>query len=129
MGMRDSLEMKKHRMKPILFHARYWVMGCAFFLLGLGVLANFTHRQRVVTYDVNHTLNLFTKEIARHHLTPTQLKVVSKRLSHALEITLKNYAVAHHAVILKASLVVASNDDITPEIEKQLSSIMKEGNR
>lgn len=124
----NSLKMKMNSIKPILFDYRYWLMSCAFLLLGMGVLRNFSHSQLVVTYDVNHTLKLFTKEIAHHHLTPTQLKIVSKRFSQTLESTLKTYADEHNVVILKASLVVASNDDITPDIEKELSQRMKEGN-
>lgn len=122
----DNLKMKISHIKPMLFGYRYWLMASAFVLLSMGILENFFHRQLVVTYDVNHTLKLFTKEIAYHHLTPTQLKIVSKRFTATLEATLKNYAKVHHAVILKTSFVVASDKDITFEIEKELSQNMKE---
>ncbi len=107
---------------------RYHVV-CGLLMLLVIVLISVILLRRepiVVTYNVNHTLTLFSQTVAKKSLTPAELKALTHRFSQTLSRTVNAYAASHHVIIVKSSAIVAGSQDITSLIEQQLSQNMKE---
>lgn len=107
---------------------RYQVV-CGLLVLLVIALISFILLRReptVVTYNVNHTLTLFSQSVAKKSLTSAQLKTLTHHFSQTLSRTINDYAASHYVIIVKSSAIVAGSQDITPLIEQQLSQNMKE---
>ena len=106
---------------------RYQIVCGLFMLLGVAFVGfiGFHRESTIVTYNVNHTLTLFSQAAAKKSLTPAQLKVLTHSFSQTLSHTVNEYAVSHHVIIVKSAAIIAGCDDITPAIEQQLSQHMK----
>lgn len=81
---------------------------------------------QIVTFDVQHTLQLFMEQTGKAHLSRPKMRALSRKFSHTLTQVLHDYARKHKLVILNTKAVVVPVVDVTRAIEEDLAEKMKE---
>lgn len=84
---------------------------------------------RVVTFDMKGTLDAFMDQSAKQTLSPEAASALSARFSEAVSKSLAAWQAGHHGLILVAPAVVAGAEDVTPEIQRDIATRMREGGK
>lgn len=81
---------------------------------------------KVVQFDLKGTVNLFTAQLAQDkHLNAADAQSMTAAFSGALTTSVKQYAKAHHVVVLVAPAVMSGAPDVTPAIQALTKSNMR----
>lgn len=78
------------------------------------------HAPRLVTVHLSDLINLRVKQFVKAKLPPEQLKNQMQIFARQLDISLKNLAREHHAVILVSEAVASGAEDVTGEMTSNL---------
>lgn len=106
-----------------------WAMSFVLLISTVYAVLHALSSPHIVTYDSQHTIHLFSEQMATRPLSEEQREALSKRFSQVLAKTLHDYAKGHQAIIVKPTLIIAGGQDITSDIEHQLSTNMKEATK
>lgn len=80
---------------------------------------------RVVTFDKERLIKAFVTQLSRQTAGVEKTDELSARFAQLIKEHLNRYAMHHHAVVIKKDMVLASDEDITSLIGKQVADTMR----
>ncbi len=114
-------------MKTLLFKYRL-VMLLLMELMLSGVVSvwlSYELPARIVQFDMQSTVKLFSTQIAESHLTKAQRVVKIRYFAESLQEAAAEYAQLHHAMVLVSPAVIAGVPDVTPQIQQLTLQLMR----
>lgn len=80
-----------------------------------------------VSFDMRGTVDTFTAQTAEQHLSDDEKTRLVARFNDALTQSLADWSAVHHRPVLVKAAVVSGVDDITADIQRDISSRMRQG--
>lgn len=98
--------------------------------LNIGIIAGFNAKSTpvIVAFDMKGTLDQFMDQSASQSLSEAQSQLLVDRFTKALDESLAEYQQQHHALILVSPSVVLGAQDITRQIQRNISARMRGDN-
>ena len=81
-------------------------------------------QQKIVTFDIKSTINLFLSQTKEAELSEEQIKDLTVKFNAVLDSSVKSYAQKHDVLILVKPSVVFGAEDVTNEIQHLISERM-----
>ncbi len=124
----DFKEIKdKRAMRGLVFKYRVAIL-CLMAVMLSGALSVWIHFElptRIVQFDMQATVKLYSTEVAQSHLTKAQRTVKSRYFAESLQEAAAEYAQLHHVIVLVSPAVVAGAPDVTAEIQQLTLQLMR----
>lgn len=83
-------------------------------------------RSAIKTVDMKGTVATFLIQASEQHLSPDELKNLTKRFTAVLNQTTQQYVASHHCVLIVKNAVISGAQDVTPEIQMLIAQTMKD---
>ena len=99
-----------------------WLIMLSVLLISIGgsFTAHALFAQKIVEFDINHTIVSFEQDIANSTLSDEKREAEIQRFTRTLDRVVKQYAKDNNVTVLVSPAIVSGAEDATTEIQQAL---------